>query len=147
MLEKICVICGKEFQTHIANKITCSSECSSKRAKNLKQARCGVKTHEKTCVICGKEFQTNQPTKKTCSPECRYQYNLNFMRENRRKKHETKTYEKICVICGNKFSTTFSKKITCSPECSKQRDDSLRKVRQGIKPLEKICDFKQKNLI
>ena len=33
MVEKICVICGKEFTTNRGNQITCSKECAFQRKK------------------------------------------------------------------------------------------------------------------
>ena len=84
-----CVICGKEFTSHIRNKITCSPECS--RKNNRQKAKLYMRRRKQgdiapsrpprpfqpkpyECKNCGKTFTTSYLGEKFCSDECRFQF-------------------------------------------------------------------------
>jgi DNA-directed RNA polymerase subunit RPC12/RpoP len=99
-MKKICVFCGKEFETtgnkgNVARKIYCSYECRYK-GNNGRNKR--HKYHNFICSICGRVYLSNRKDSITCSPECRYERNKQLARErNQRAKqveeHFLKEYQ------------------------------------------------------
>lgn len=68
-----CPICGKVFETHLPNKITCSLRCTKQfyYQNQLKMRLQNRHPVTKSCVICGKKFETSYPKKITCSDSCK----------------------------------------------------------------------------
>lgn len=64
LYKKVCVVCGKEFETYSARQICCSKECLLLRHKHQ------PKEYENTCVWCGKVFKSNRISK-YCSHSCK----------------------------------------------------------------------------
>ena len=74
-MKKICVICGKEFNSK--NGITtCSDMCyeiKTKKAlrKNELIRQNKLKREHRKCPVCGKKFEVNRSHLVYCSAECR----------------------------------------------------------------------------
>lgn len=73
-MEKICVICGRPFESHHGTEV-CSADCFSIR-KHISDTNSNLRrrNHEsgtlisKTCPVCGKNFEGLR--NKYCSAEC-----------------------------------------------------------------------------
>lgn len=113
-----CVICGKEFDTRIYTKITCSPECSEAR---IRQRR--------------KECDKNRPNRDSRRYEhTREEWNQ-IIKEQARQRAERETIEKAwykalhtvereCAECGALFYCLDNEtRVTCSTECSKRRSN------------------------
>jgi hypothetical protein len=61
---EVCIVCGKEFETHLYNKRFCGKQCRSKYHYN-------PEIMTKVCKNCGKVFETSQHRQVFCSPTCR----------------------------------------------------------------------------
>lgn len=72
--KRVCVICGKEFETDYPNQKACSEECKNKRLRSyslkMYYKNRKLKPATKKCVICGKTFQATHGNQKICSPKC-----------------------------------------------------------------------------
>ena len=64
VIEKNCVTCNKQFQTHIKIKIYCSDKCREDADQR------GGSLITKSCSVCGEEFKTKSKIKKYCSNKC-----------------------------------------------------------------------------
>ena len=101
---RICLECGKSFETEISrDKKYCSEKCYQKWRADKK------KLFKKICPICNKSFETYSENKKYCSKECQGM--------SRRKRVTCK-----CDKCGKDFERKQSdvinaKKHYCSKEC------------------------------
>ena len=86
---RVCCICGKQFESRVANKMTCSQECAEKKRRqyidNL-NAKAREATKErlgtKQCAVCGKEFAPNHPAKMCCSPMCQRERDKEMARKH-----------------------------------------------------------------
>ena len=144
-MEKVCPVCGKNFETHNKRKKYCSPECyrvaKKETHKRYKQAH--RKTAKKFCAICGKEFEP-VGSQKYCSPECAKKAFKASRRKYRRKYRQAKREErkknlltngKICAICGDEFIPTNGSQKYCSPECSRIANNlKLKQIK-----LHKVC--------
>lgn len=127
--KKICIICGKEFETTVHNKTVCNEN------------------HYHKCPVCGKLILSNDPQRQnsTCSRKCgqvlgnrnRIKTNLEkYGVENPAQREEVKKIisEKLsklhlkqeirykkCEICGKEFELHWPyTQHTCSPKCRGQ---------------------------
>lgn len=83
---KICLICGKQFETNLRNKKFCSEKCAHvqahARVREVKQRyrKIGHNTGEikrsavPRCLTCGKTFEQHFPNEKFCSEDCRLDF-------------------------------------------------------------------------
>ena len=97
---RICLACGKEFQTTNVRRRYCSEECYKIKCR---------KYETRVCAYCGKEFDVRADLKnKCCSSGCARKLFRNSHPETR-----------ICPICGKSFevSSQYVKNKTCSVEC------------------------------
>ncbi len=94
MVEKKCLICGKEFLVRSDRKNTaeyCSSKCFGTSMKNR---------IKKLCLVCGKEFLIiPSSSKKFCSVKCHNKFQTgkkrpSFTKEHRRRMGKSKMGEK-----------------------------------------------------
>ena len=106
---KICVICGKKFETNRYNKSVCSAD------------------HYKQCKVCGKQFELKWPyTAVTCSAVCRGMYRRSSgaganaaekAKQTKLSKYGTASnitmLTKICKYCGKEFETTSNRRVYC----------------------------------
>lgn len=106
---KKCVICGKEFEAHFPQHITCSEECRRERARQLK--RNAPPRYKKICVICGKEFFAYSSKQQTCSREC------GLVRMLEKRLENTQARPLICKHCGKEFESACANSRYCSLEC------------------------------
>ena len=107
-MTKVCVICGKEFETNKYNKKCCSPECTKENTRQLskiyhKEYREKNKKEkvEVECVICGKKFIPKAVNGICCSSECRKirERQRNQMRSNQDvpKKEKPKKRKKVTI--------------------------------------------------
>ena len=77
---RICVICGKTFETKLWAQVTCSKECSDiyrkQKAKEYRDSHKSENIKERApfhriCRICKKPFTTCKNGQFVCSDECR----------------------------------------------------------------------------
>lgn len=61
---KVCVVCGKVFETRRPNAKCCSEKCAHRWRHPL------VPQLDKVCVFCGKPFKTHNSTARCCSKLC-----------------------------------------------------------------------------
>ena len=147
-MEKVCPVCGKNFESVRSQKKYCSPECLGKAQKEslkrYKQAYRRKKKTEKICAICGKIFTPTNRARKYCSPECAKKSFKASRRKYRRKYRQIKRQEreknlsnigKICANCGDEFIPTNGRQKYCSPECNRMAKNIKLKQIQ----LHKIC--------
>lgn len=68
---KVCLICGKLFQSEAHNARYCSRECKLEVKRRRNKAAGGpLKPLIRECEYCGKSFETRVANKKYCSQEC-----------------------------------------------------------------------------
>lgn len=65
---RVCVICGKEFQTEDISTICCSSTCYHRKNKGKGAYTFGTFK----CKICGNEIKSNGQKRAYCSAKCRH---------------------------------------------------------------------------
>ncbi len=121
---KICVICGKSFETDVHNKSVCSTHCQImlQRAYNLKsyhKRAAAKKIRFKTCIVCGKSFEPVKGNQVICSDDCQAVRKKLASEKFRSKKDREKDRGKvsICCICGKKFTPAFNGEKYCSDSC------------------------------
>jgi predicted nucleic acid-binding Zn ribbon protein len=110
---KICKVCGKEFETTKSKKVYCSNECIEKYYKPNNKVI-------KICKVCGKEFETRSTIKIYCSDACKEEHEKEYLKKYREvhSKHKEKII-KTCIVCGKKFETAGTTKF-CSDDCHKK---------------------------
>lgn len=124
---KICVICGKPFDTNRRNRKTCGAkECAAKHNSQVRKQhyeRYVKKTKvQKICVICGKPFETNSSKKNCCGdPQCISERNRRYARKHAERIRSGEIVPITCVFCGK---TVKRKKGTeyCSKACRKAHE-------------------------
>ncbi len=125
VVQKICLYCGKTFDTNLKYKKYCNSECTIKAGHQIGRTR---RTQEErnsrpqiTCVICGKLFTTSRKRFRYCSDECRdqgYQLVDQSCREKQKEKAKLEYVPKrptkrICLYCGHEFSKVGKGNYCC----------------------------------
>ena len=70
-MKKICINCGKEYETKSKKSKYCSERCKGEFRYNNK------KIHLHTCKNCGKEFLNNRLDVEFCSKSCATKYQRN----------------------------------------------------------------------
>ena len=118
---KVCVICGRKFETTKSAAKYCSSlcACEARRRKSLEYAK-RVSHEPRKCTECGGEFIPKSVAGKFCSKECKK------IHTSKRMKQGFKPIK--CVYCGKEFIPNSSSAKYCSEECRKEgKRDALRK--------------------
>lgn len=105
-VKKICLSCGKEFETTIAKRY-CSQTCLNRSSKKRKYKPIEIKK----CVICGKQFESFREDARTCSVKCRRERDCNI-RNNRYKKLREQGLFEESVTLKNVF-IKFEGKCQC----------------------------------
>lgn len=124
-MNKICIICNKEFTPNSANQKCCCKECSEQLKKQrYKENYVHKQRQPKTCLICNKEFVPTNNGQKFCCKECKEI----FYNNKKQTEYQSKTQTKICTRCKQEFQTTKSTQKLC-PNCI-----------EG-KPFTKICEY------
>lgn len=77
--DKVCIQCGKEYQTHSSKGKYCSSLCSSRYRKKRE-----IKFIDKKCKECGKHFTTITNRRTFCEDSCANRYKSRAKEVNRR---------------------------------------------------------------
>jgi predicted nucleic acid-binding Zn ribbon protein len=149
-MNKLCIICGKEFEATNSS-ITCGKGCGlSLKARREREYRANGSPIGKTCVVCGNEFKATGGNK-TCGKNCsvinkrarskarhtpeyrahmrsynraRYHRNIERERELSRSRWNRKRKPKTCAVCKIEFYPIGATK-TCGYECSQ----ALKRVR------------------
>lgn len=114
MYTKVCVICGKEFETNKPNKMMCCSP------------------HPKKCLQCGSTFYVTiyNKDKKFCDTRCSGEYRKQSgngrvyaakATETREKRYGTKAVcvtskHRTCLICGKAFTPKSNNRQACYDE-------------------------------
>ena len=139
MVEKECIVCGREFKCVKRTRQTCSDKC-----------RVIKKRQNAACEICGNIFSTKGYNCKWCSDSCKKLYKKSqeiektceFCGKSYMSNYKTKKY--CSRLCGNKARGTInSKQITCS-ECGKVFTAKSRKSKYCSRPcMIKSCKKKK----
>ena len=131
---KVCVICGKAFETALPHQITCSEECS-KENRRRKHRRTPEQEPQKYIRLkYGSEEAYEQYLKKQ-------EEQKKAEAEQRRAEREAEKAERLrtaeCAVCGQAFTTYNPKQKTCCMACSKKLQYARKDKRI---PKEQIVD-------
>ncbi len=159
-MEKICVVCGKNFTSNKSNHVCCSRKCRDKNTKIKKDTKCeycgkifktnsNVKFCSKDCKLknkenvfgkynceyCGKEFIKSNVDHKYCSSKCKVKHNEDRI-------YILRTEIVYCAICGKDIRRVknSAKQNFCSKECKKiymvefSRELALERLSKGLIP-------------
>lgn len=94
-MNKICVVCGKEYKAKIKNQNVCSKEC--------RKEACRIRAN--------KHYLKNKDYKKSYQKEY-----------NKKIKDKKEKIIKQCLICGNNFVYSAKNRKYCSIECRNKAD-------------------------
>lgn len=99
---KICIGCGKEYETKSGRQKYCTATCR-KLATSERQHEIYVKRNPpgrkiSTCAHCGEEFFYGQRHRKFCTPDCRRKAYLKKL-EARNMRFRTQTNQQPCWNC------------------------------------------------
>jgi len=129
--KRACIICGKEFETAIPHKITCSDKCKKERRSRREKER-GRK-------ITTEEYHEKYIKHKYGSEEKRQEHlkAIEKKREEekkaRRKKKEEERLARMrvgkCIVCGEEYKTMNPSQKTCSSKCGKKLSYSRKQKR------------------
>ena len=112
--KKICVVCGKEFETRRKEQTTCSHECSVEKERRRPRKSGRPKGRDKRYAHTKEEWLKKQRQISEANAEMK--------RIERRFYLAQHTVERECVICGSLFyCLDVEKRKTCSHECSRRR--------------------------
>ena len=129
--DKVCKLCGKQFEPKDNRQKYCSKKCADNAQKSYIREYC--KHYKRTsgptvvkCQYCGKEFIKNSKQRKYCSIECSMASQLKKMRDSNKMLRmlgsEPNTNandgELRCAICGNIINPASRRKLYCSFECA-----------------------------
>lgn len=90
-MKKICVICGKEFESGATARKTCSLECGSALEQKTNAARKKKSRYKyRVCLNCKIQFLKKDGEDRFCSPECERIY---YSRKNRKRRTTSHMYE------------------------------------------------------
>lgn len=118
--KKICLGCGKEFETVYSLKTYCSKGCNWKTRHKV-----GATPRIINCAICGTEFETKNPLQFTCGKrECQLEQHKRRNAKNK-KAPRLITYEtRECAECGELFFVDDKlNNVYCSKECRKKAEN------------------------
>ena len=133
---KVCVICGKSFETALPHKITCSEECKRiNRNRKHRSSHTPEKDHKRYVRIhYGSEEAYKQHLKER-------EQKKNIEAEQRRIAKAAEKARKLraaeCAVCGKAFTTYNPKQKTCCTACSKKLQYARKDKRI---PKEQIVD-------
>lgn len=119
-MNKVCVICGKEFTPKTANGVMCSPEC-----RRI--------AHNRRCIERQRKRRQEQRAKKDEPKEQR-------ARGERKWGHPTYG-PRECVRCGKMFKPTGSRDKYCSVGC---RFPSKAVKNEKIEPMSKLAEINEK---
>jgi predicted nucleic acid-binding Zn ribbon protein len=86
--DKVCVSCGKPFQTRSHNGATCSVECRKAEKKARRNSSRVLKLRTANCVICGTEFSSSVVNKMTCGDDCAKAYARSQYAVHSKRRHD-----------------------------------------------------------
>lgn len=137
IMEKICLVCNKEFKTNYSFKIYCSVECYRLGHNNKNNFMNRKKIFNIVCPICKKRFDATNNLKIFCSFKCmneaqRYKRRNRNLYEGAEKGGDMRNYERKillrrCNICNKEFETKNLLKKYCSYKCMRKASDIKRK--------------------
>lgn len=142
MYKKVCVICGKSFETRYVITKTCSEKCSYERRKKRGKERYAKGPDEliKTCIICGATFLPVSNNTKTCSPKCRKINNDNTYQRylKKRKGNWDKKKNEVVEEVVEKPVEVRPPDVVCSYRQLKPGDPEFEEVAKQVTPLNRI---------
>lgn len=128
--KRACIICGKEFETAIKHKTTCSDQCKAERRRRYdseQRQRSAEKEHDWYIK------------RKYGSEEARQEHLKQIEkakeveREKRKKQREAEKLARIrigiCIVCGEEYRTFNPAQKTCSQVCGKKLDYARKQKR------------------
>lgn len=144
-MNKICEICGQEFETKSSRRKICYRE------------------HKRKCLICGKEFAVKDwpYSQKVCSNKnCKAQYvrdtstsklktceycGAEFKPTSPRQKYCTNTHYATCKVCGKSFEVINLSNIpsTCSASCEQKLREQTMLAIYGVSNIMKLDTMKE----
>lgn len=130
--KRICLGCGKEFETQFSRKVYCKKGCG-KYDMNM------THTGERECIICGKIFFTCHNAKTCGNIECKKAAKKLRSQNWAKPRPKLITYEtRECKECGEIFSIDKRlNNVYCSADCRRKAEN--RKKDKRI-PREQIVD-------
>ena len=119
-MNRVCVICGREFTTATKSRATtCSRECWRElmRRNAVLPVRPAQK-HVRICENCGREFVvTGYSVRKTCSNACKQAQIARKVKKTLLDRYGN-LMNKVCPICGREFTCKrFKERKYCSKSC------------------------------
>lgn len=115
-MNKICELCGKEFNASNSKRRFCSRQC--KVDANIKP----VEQYQFMCKVCGLEFTTHYRHQKYCGDKCREKYWGKKSYENNRAKR--------LEYAKSEENKARQRKLAKKPECKAKRNEYLRNKRK-----------------
>lgn len=120
-MKKICITCGKEFETNKNAQKSCSEVCRKIRSKYTDKRKIGKYKVDKICPVCNKNFKGNK-TQIACSIKCASE------------QRKTKLIKK-CLRCGKEFKVKRKGQKYCSRECGAPKRTLTNKQLEIVKNL------------
>lgn len=122
--KRACIICGKEFETAIKHKTTCSDQCKAERRRRYdseQRQRSAEKEHDR--YIKRKYGSEEKRQEYLKSIEKAKAKEREKKRAERKKQKEVEKLARIrigqCVVCGTEYRTFNPSQKTCSKKCGK----------------------------
>ena len=142
--EKVCAICGKEFETKTANAKYCSAECKKVADKRWKEEHREEQNAKRrglylaTCPVCGKRFTKTGNFKTYCSTECRREGEL--MKWRNRKKQLTQEKKMGKAMTEAMYSNTplSDEKVIAMLDDYAGMDGSYRTINKAVSKSVKV---------
>ena len=96
MIDHVCLVCGKHFQTEKNSSKYCGRECQAKGYSMLvEQRKAEGYIYKRRCKMCGKAFETTEVRKYYCSPGCKKEGKNGFAREEYKRARVQKELNEI----------------------------------------------------
>lgn len=113
-VNKVCKLCGQQFQTRSRRRLYCTDECGHQASKEQQKNRyhnkrslVGVHSRfDKVCAYCKKAFTARKSTARYCSNICCNKDRFHVVERSIN-----------CSYCNKLFTTTYKRQKYCSKIC------------------------------
>jgi endogenous inhibitor of DNA gyrase (YacG/DUF329 family) len=119
MLQKVCALCGKPFESHAKKAKFCSRNCKRKYYAAYGEQKEPKEFLTLTCPVCGLEFKQNSHKQVFCSKAC-YQAGYHSERDTSEAIRRTEKAWHSRAIMGLDIteSCTVNGYPFCDPQCT-----------------------------